>query len=41
MIKSNMVSELTEEEDTMQLQELGIPTLWISLHKFSEKIKLE
>ena len=35
--KTNMVSELTLEEDIMQLRELGIPTLWIFLHRFSAK----
>ena len=37
MIKANMKSELTLEEDIVQLRELGIPTLWISLHRFSAK----
>ena len=32
-----MVSELTREEDTMELWELGIPSLWIFLHIFSAK----
>ena len=32
-----MVLELTSEEDTMQLRKLGIPTFWISLHKFLVK----
>ena len=32
-----MVSKLTWEEDTMQLRELGIPTLWIFLHIFLAK----
>ena len=32
-----MVSELTLEEDTVQLLKLGIPSFWISLHIFSEK----
>ena len=40
MIKSNMVSELTWEEDTVQLWKLGIPTFWISLHKFFSKRRL-
>ena len=35
--KSNMVSELTWEEDIMQLWELGLPTFWIYLHCFLEK----
>ena len=30
--KSNMVSELTWEEDIVQLQKLGILTFWVSLH---------
>ena len=31
MLKSNMLSELTWEEDTVQLRELGLPSLWIFL----------
>ena len=37
--KTNMVSELTWEEDTVQLQELGLPSLWIFLHRFSAKVR--
>ena len=34
-----MVSELTREEDTLELWELGIPSLWIFLHIFSAKLR--
>ena len=33
-----MVSKLTREEDTVQLQELRLPILWIYLHIFSAKV---
>ena len=36
-----MVSELTWEEDTMQLWELSIPSFWIFLHIFFSKSKVE
>ena len=36
-----MVSELTLEEDNVQLRELGISSLWIFLHIFFSKIKVE
>ena len=32
-----MVSELTWEKDTMQIQKLGLPTFWVSQHNTSEK----
>ena len=32
-----MVLELTWEQDTLQLWKLGLPTFWISIHKFSAK----
>ena len=39
MIKTNMVSELTWEQDTVQLQELGIPSLLIFLNIFLLKVR--
>ena len=32
-----MVSEITYEEDIVQLQELGLPTFWVSLQNTPEK----